>query len=435
MKVIYSVAISLCVFFDGSLIAQNAKESPDASTGIVVGKNVAIKSRFDGLPVVEPHITAHPANSDHLLVAAQVVTDIERGYESCRLSSFVSTDGGKTWKETAHDWWGYDPWVSILADGQTAMTWIGSAGRFRHQFPLRFFKSDDGGITWDKNVQMEAGNYDGTKVVGLGEEFYFTSVRFNQRHGADVILYHRAGGGDFEEVAKIDGKGMRLNFCEPAILTDGTVVVPASEFLKKSWVQNFDPATKTLAPRSEITSNPGGGRGYMRMVADTGAESRFKDRIYFVRATGQGRFAEGLFLNYSSDQGKTWSKEIRVDRFDNDLKSKAVVACVAVNKDGAVGVSWVDSQHDPAQMKNDVYFAVSTDGGNHFSKPVKVTEVSSNPRSDENGDVVNKYFGGGHYMGITARADGSFQLVWSDSRGGHFQVQTANVRLTKGKKE
>ena len=363
------------------------------------------------------------------MIAAQVVTDIDRGYESCRLSTFLSTDGGTKWIEEAHNWWGYDPWVAILPSGETAMSWIGTRGRFQHRFPLQFFKSKDGGATWEENVQSSKGNYDGTKIVGLNNDFYFTSVRFAERHGADVILYHRKRGGDFEEVARIDGKGKRLNFCEPAILSDGSVIVPASEYLKSAWVQVFDPVDQKLSEPHVISDNPGGARGYMRMAADTSIHSAYKDRVYFVRATGRGRFADGVFLNFSSDKGKSWSKSIRVDQFENELKSKAVVASVAVNKSGVVGISWVDSQHDEEQMKNDVYFAASIDGGTTFSLPVKVTNVSSNPRSKGNGDVVNKYFGGGHYMGITARADASFQLVWSDSRTGRFEVHTANVML------
>ncbi len=78
----------------------------DKKNNIVVGKNIAIKSQFVGLPVVEPHISAHPSDNNFLLAAAMIVTDKNNPYQSCRLSSFVSQDGGATWKETAHDWWG-----------------------------------------------------------------------------------------------------------------------------------------------------------------------------------------------------------------------------------------------------------------------------------------------------------------------------------------
>ncbi|MBK7870047.1 MAG: exo-alpha-sialidase [Saprospiraceae bacterium] len=210
--------------------SQVANANLDPNENAIVGKTVTIQSKFTGLPLVEPHISAHPANNDHLLVAAMVVTDVNNPYESCRLSSFISKDGGTTWTETAHNWWGYDPWTAMSSNGHTVMAWIGTKGSFQDQYPIQFFTSDDGGITWNDNVQTLGGGHDGTKLAALNEEFYFTTVRFRNDMGADVILYRRAGKAKFEEVARIDGKGERLNFCEPAMLSDGTVIVPASHF-------------------------------------------------------------------------------------------------------------------------------------------------------------------------------------------------------------
>jgi hypothetical protein len=104
---------------------------------------------------------------------------------------------------------------------------------------------------------------------------------------------------------------------------------------------------------------------------------------------------------------------------------------VAVNHEGAVGISWVDCQEDEAGKKDDLYFTVSTDGGRTFRKPARITDVSSDPRTPGNADVANKFPGGGHYLGMAARADGSFQLVWSDSRSGIFQLRTSNVSIAE----
>lgn len=404
----------------------------DARPSVRVGKNIHIKSQFSEFPVVEPHISAHPGNPDHLLVAAMVVTDVTRPYQSCRLSSFVSTNGGDSWKETTHDWWGYDPWTAILPDGKTVMTWLGTEGSFKSQFPLQFFSSSDGGKTWFTEVQQFVGQghgHDGTKVTALNGEFYYTTVRFNGEMGADVVLYRKEGSSPFEEVAVVDSKGIRLNFCEPIILTDGTVLVPSSHFLDKLWVQAYDHGRGTLGEKHLVSIRPGGAGGYMRMAADVGRHSKFRDRIYFVRALGRRGKHEGIWLNYSDDQGRTWSRDTRIDLFQSDLVSRALVPSVAINQEGIIGISWVDSQHDPEQHQKDVYFATSLDGGQSFQRPVRITEVSSAPVTDQNDDVANKFPGGGHYLGITARVDGSFQLIWSDSRYGKFELQTARVEV------
>jgi len=415
--------------------AQSIDFAPlDEKSSVLVGETVTIKSQFEGLPVVEPHISAHPRDNNHLLVAGMIVTDVNRPYQSCRLSSFVSSDGGQNWKETAHDWWGYDPWTAILPDGNTVMTWLGTKGSFQSQFPLQFFSSDNGGISWNDQVQGFQGKghgHDGTKVTALKNEFYYTTVRFNGDMGADVVLYRKEGNGAFEEVAFVDGKGVRLNFCEPAILTDGTVIVPSSHFMTKLWIQTYNHKEKRLGEKNLVTSRPGGAGGYMRMLADVHSTSKFKDRIYFIRALGRGEEHEGIWINYSDDKGVSWSRDTRIDLFDNELPPRSLVPSIAVNEDGVVGISWVDSQHDPSQELKDVYFTLSLDGGLSFQKPTRVTKRSTNPKTEANADVARRFSGGGHYLGIDDKPDGSFQLIWSDSRSGFFELQTCNIRFDK----
>ncbi len=392
-----------------------------------MGRNVSIPSKFKDLPLVEPHISSHPANNLHLLVAAMVVTDINRPYESCRLSSFVSTDGGQTWKETTHDYWGYDPWTQILPDGKTVMSWIGTEKTFQDKYPVVFFASSDGGQTWNQNVQTLPGNHDGTKIAAYGNDMYFTTVFFKEHMSVDVRLY-KSHAGVFQMTSAIPGQGERLAFAEPAVLTDGTVVLPASLFEEKAWVQTSNDGGKNLSQPAEITKTLGGGKGYYHLTADQ-SNSTFKNRLYFVRANGYDDEFDGIWLNDSADKGKTWSTDRRVDLFEKRERSCAMVPSIAVNRDGVVGVSWFDCQQDPDQKKLDLYFAVSLDGGETFQRPVRVSETSSDPRTSENADVANKFPGGGHYLGLTARPDGSFQAVWSDSRSGLFQLQTSNISI------
>ncbi len=421
-----AVAIRIKKTEMGHIATLSVKKGPS------VGKVITIPSQFTEFPLVEPHISAHPTQNDHLLVAAMVITDVTNPYQSARLSSFVSHDGGTSWTETAHDWWGYDPWTAILPNGQTAMTWLGTPNRFQHQFPIQFFSSHDGGINWKKKVQGTSGSHDGTKIATHGDDFYFTSVQFNDQMGADVVLYHRKGDGPFELVAEVDGKGKRLNFCEPAVLSDGKVIVPASDFLKRIWVHTFDPATEKLSAAHMVSLKPGGAKGYMHLVADNHPQSPFKDRTYFVRALGSRGDFQGVWINYSTNGGVTWTEDARVDHFTNDLPSKAQVPSVAVNKQGVIAISWVDAQHDPTQAKNDVYFAYSLDGGDTFSQPTRVTTTSTDPRTAANADVAKKFPGGGHYLGITTKQDDSFQLIWSDSQKGIFELKTCNVQVSGG---
>ena len=406
----------------------------DENIDIIVGANIPIQSKFNHLPIVEPTIAAHPENSAILLAAAMIVTDVKNPYESCRLSSFYSDDGGNAWQEIDHDYWGYDPWVSILPNGSASMSWLGTARKFKHQFPLQLFRSSDSGKSWDNEVEHFRGfghGHDGTKLVGHKDAFYLTVVRFNGNMGADVVLYESKNGQGFKEVGAIGGNGKRLNFCEPAILSNGSVVVPTMHGSENIWANIYDPNTKNMSERYVISEQPKLGRGYSRMAVDNHSSSRYKDRLYFVRAVAKGSSSAGVWLNYSNDGGRTWTKEKRVDLFDKNLPSKANIASVAVNNEGILGISWVDGQHSEDQKSYDVYFTISKDGGEHFQEPVRITNVSSNPRTTQNDDVSNKFIGGGHYMGITTKANGNFQLIWSDSRDGYFKLQTCDIEIAE----
>lgn len=421
------ITLSGLVFLIGcSSSGQGLKEARIAEERkLEIGKTITVASQFADLPLVEPHVSAHPGENDHLLIAAMVVTDVNNPYESCRLVSFVSVDGGLAWKETVHDWWGYDPWTAIAPSGKTVMSWIGNQGSFSDYYPIRFFSSDDGGITWRDSVQVIEGNHDGTKLATLHNDVYFTTVQFRDDMGADVTLLRKNDGSEFATVGRIDGKGERLNFCEPAILSDGKVVVPYSLQDKRLWVRVFDPTYGKMGDPVLVSLRPNS-RGYSRMVADNGSQSAFNNRVYHARAT-----TEGVIINFSSDQGESWSPDTRIDLFAKAFQPKAGVVSMAVNKNGVLGVSWIESYDGVEENSFDTYFTFSEDGGASFQRPTRVTQESTSPFTSKNADVANKFPGGGHYLGLTARIDGSFQLVWSDSRSGLFELQTCNVKLAE----
>ena len=100
---------------------------------------------------------------------------------------------------------------------------------------------------------------------------------------------------------------------------------------------------------------------------------------------------------------------------------------IAVNNKGIVGVSWIDRQADPEKKRSDVWFTVSTDGGKTFLPKVKVSEQSTDPATSLNGFAETRWPSSGDYFGLVAKPDGSFQLAWTDSRTGVYQLYTSNV--------
>ena len=67
--------------------------------------------------------------------------------------------------------------------------------------------------------------------------------------------------------------------------------------------------------------------------------------------------------------------------------------------------------------------------GKLFLPEIRITDQSSDPQTLENGKAGERFISGGDYMGCVAKPDGSFQIVWADSRTNIFQIYTANVRV------
>ncbi len=430
----YFLLTLCCLFFYLHGCPQKLRAQIDNSFSIRVNESRLIASQFGNSPIVEPHVSAHPKNENYLLIAAMVVHDVERPYESCQLLTFTSTDGGNRWTEEVHNWFGYDPWTAIDEKGNAIMTWLGTKGSFRHEFPVQFFSSKDQGLNWSPDVQTERGlgyGHDGTKVVAYKNSFYFTTVTFNTSMGADVFLYEKVEDHPFKIAGKVEGKGIRLNFCEPAVLSSGDVLVPSSHFLSKLWISRYSQESG-LSEKQLVTMNSGGAGGYIHLVADNNHNSPFRDYVYFVRALGRNNQYEGIWLNISKNGGKDWSPDTRIDLFDKLDGGKAIVPSIAINESGVIGISWVDSQNATDPLAKDIYFTASIDGGQSFHKPVRITADSSNPFTDRNGLAGRRFSGGGHYLGIVAKANRKFQLVWSDSRSGVFQLYSCEVEVLEG---
>ena len=401
----------------------------DDRNDLTVSDIILVESFFTDKPIVEPFIAAHPGKPNILLVAAMIVTDINRPYESCRLSSFYSIDQGNTWKETTHDFWGYDPWL-IMDEGKTFMSWLGTEGNFRHAFPLQVFSSISNGYDWDSPPQYIKGygyGHDGTKMTYRDGIRYLSTIRFTGGMDTELVVFKAEGSGEFEEIASIAGNGERLNFCEPAVVASGDVVIPYLSRNQGIKCKIWHSERNQLSEAYLISDNPKMGRGYARFAVDTSSNSKYFDRLYFTRAVAHGGSSTGVWLSTSDDSGKNWTQERRIDHFGNGKLSKASIPSVAINKEGEVAISWVDAQHSNDQKSYDLYVAISKDGGSSFQKPVRITSQSSNPRTSQNGDVANKFQPGGHYMGLTAGADACFYLAWSESSDQYFRLKTCRV--------
>lgn len=424
---------------DGALLVGLDLERAElaAETHLEIGPNVRVSSEALRRPVVEPHLAAHPTRANRLLVAAMSVTDPHQPFESSRLVTFASDDGGSSWSATEHDAWGYDPWALIEPDGKAIVSWLGESGKFRGSTPILLRHSPDAGASWSATSGIP-GAFDGGKLTRdpRSGALFLAAASFEDEMA--IYVNRAAPGQPFTTPRSIAQEGNHVRIGQVAVTKDGTVAVlghagdEASGIRHSSlWIHRSTDGGATFSSPIRVSRRVGSRKGYAHLVADTGS-GPFAGRLYVVRASGGAESAGGIWLNRSVDDGLSWSRDVRVDVGAAHDSALAMLPAVVVRDDGVIAVSWISRDASPqGWTSNRVFLALSRDGGHRFSRPVEISEVAADPRTPGNARTAIEMPGGGHYMGIAARADGVFQLVWSDSRNGVFELFTATARLTR----
>ena len=138
-----------------------------------------------------------------------------------------------------------------------------------------------------------------------------------------------------------------------------------------------------------------------------------------------------ILFAFSQDKGKTWVGPTNLSEqpAEADADYSAYMPAIAVNKDGAVAVTWYDRRGLP-NIESKIYgkrypvgcnvrFRVSLDGGETWHASVQVNEKPIQASVKELRDT----------MGLAADAAGAFHPVWIDDRTGTLQVLTVTIRV------
>ena len=495
------------------LVAFAAGAVPAAASAqqIVVGPNVQISLARAKDAHSEPVIAADPNHPERLIAASHIARHDTVGTKSI---AYVSFDTGKTWSVSLAKW---DS--TITADAAVAYGVDGSA-YFATLARWGMYRSRDGGKTWDPPsktppaygwdreylvADFSPGKYRGRVYMnstvsvpwvsdtsgpgfGGGQKenaiALFTSTDGGSTYGNPVLrLVPRPEGilGMSNSVVLSDGTLMSLyGHRKPAPNTPGggargglaaRTPLPAANY----WLdvitstdggESWNPATHVAdywmnRPRSEGAVIPD-------LAVDPGSP-HFKDRLYVVWSDFRSGRLE-VMLSYSSDKGKTWSREqiINDDRANPDPLMNGpdnVTPVVAVNKDGVVAVAWYDRRDFEDNVSWNIRMRASLDGGETWTPSVKITDKPSQfggateswyaqpgggggggrgggrggaDTARSGGAVVslsgrlsfaNFTFAPGHNGAFVADAAGGFHPAWIDYRNGMAQLWTATVSV------
>jgi hypothetical protein len=454
---------------------------------ISVGPNVLVSGDRPGAAHAEYFADADPADSSRLAVCSMVIDP-----PTSRLSAavYVSRDRGTTWVLSLDDsltrygdtW---DPACAYGPGGILHFANLPASGdpRVKREESTRFFRSLDGGKTWEKPViapflDNEDFGIDWTDGPTRGR-IYAAGVRVIEKPGTTPkrhfsLLYSADSGRTYKgPIDKVLPDSLyQGSVSAPIVLNDGRVLVPV-EISKRDAVFGetkkgdttakhhvavvpvVDGGTKIGEPvRVARFENCPGYIGGPPMLAVDRTSGPFRNRLYFVFADGSyGRCQ--IMLSWSDDAVK-WSTPLGVDDprvpLDSGKGPDAFFPQVTVNRNGVVGITWYDRREDSENLAFRQRFTASLDGGESVVPSIAVSTaaheyarggaregyfgLASGVRSKGStwlavvtGGAYRTYDQVGDYGGMMVGPDGVFHPVWVDNRDGVPHLYTAAVSV------
>src|SRR6266702_2232828 len=109
-----------------------------------------------------------------------------------------------------------------------------------------------------------------------------------------------------------------------------------------------------------------------------------------------------LYVAHSDDEGRTWSKAVQVSAANNNTpQGFRETGQMAVSSKGTVEVFWTENA-DSTKLPSLQVVAISTDGGQTFSAPITIAQVTDYPLTGTPFDVVDLF---NRVPGMSARVD------------------------------
>ncbi|MDQ3716908.1 MAG: glycoside hydrolase [Actinomycetota bacterium] len=144
--------------------------------------------------------------------------------------------------------------------------------------------------------------------------------------------------------------------------------------------------------------------------------------VYESETPEKVKWVHDVYYERSTDGGETWSEPKRLSDDPSDALTGQYHPEVAVAPDGRVEVAWWDFRNSDGNFANDVYMTTSQDNGATWSSNLRITDQSVGRRTGVwygNADIRQA-------PGMVA-LDALTLVAWDDTRNGDKASQTQDV--------
>lgn len=429
----------------------------------------------------ETWMAIHPQNPNIMIATSNdfAYNHRQAGY---RMSSWISTDAGKTWKHSlapSNIQAGYinvdntgatnfDPAITFNADG-TAYYAYGfcqvPADNLEGDNGIFFTTSTDGGKTWGE-IEPIAIEFDGTTSQPFHDRYtiasdnnpespyknnvYISWQRF--RVNPAIVLARYDPNNGYWESPKVLGTGA-TQAPMPAVGPDGELYVAwhsraSNENIEAVFVKSTNGGTTFSTPRTAQavktvgTINQQSGRNVLAdkqnirvssvlQIAVDRSNGPRRGWVYIVQAgkelDNSGRC--GVYITRSTNGGTTWSPSQRID--ENPLRNDVFFPSLAIDQvTGMVSVFYYSSQNDPNNVGVDGYIAYSTDGVNFSNIRVTPKTIYLNTPGTVSQQGTGNYYWG-DYTHIVSHNGMIYPLFWwpTATNYNEWSLELFTVRL------
>ncbi|HWB71694.1 MAG TPA: sialidase family protein [Egibacteraceae bacterium] len=292
-----------------------------------------------------------------------------------------SDDLGDTWETTlVRDTRGFEDdqaennrpvsGVAVDTSGDTDVVYVAWRANFPTADPSlpsepMVAVSTDGGRTFSEPINATADFFEDESVIADELEF----VEENAEEPPDEPITSQNFGGGNPQLAVADNGTVYVLWQQATTGLEPRPDVPM--YLSKSTDRGATWTISEVSPPSNWYGGP-----VLRWSPEGGPEGSL--HVVYENKIDQTQGDRDIHHRRSTDGGSTWSDDTILHDDDPEQLIGQFIPNLSVAPNGRLDAVWWDFRHDPGTYQNDVYYTYSTDNGVTWSQNIRVTDRSIN---------------------------------------------------------